>query len=86
MQTRGGGELLRFGDFVATGPVVEVVVTPWWQEMVEGRRKWSVVACQVAEIRGNPVVARPKIEGPRRCPKRASLRGGSLKEVLASGC
>ena len=33
--------------------VVVVVVTPWWQEMVEGRRKWSVVACQVAEIRGN---------------------------------
>ena len=41
VQTRGGGELLRFGDFVATGPVLEVVVTPWWQEMVEGRRKWS---------------------------------------------
>ena len=40
---------------MATGPVLEMVVTPWWQEMVEGRRKWSVVACQVAEIRGNPV-------------------------------
>ena len=39
--------------------VVVVVVTPWWQEMVEGRRKWSSSACQVAEIRGN--VAKQKL-------------------------
>ena len=39
--------------------MVVVVVTPWWQEMVEGRRKWSSSACQVAEIRGN--VAKQKL-------------------------
>lgn len=60
-----------------------VVVTPWWQEMVEGRRKWSVVACQVAEIRGN--VAKQKlpqleVEGPRR--SKESLFEG----FLASWC
>ena len=42
-----------------------VVVTPWWQEMVEGRRKWSVVACQVAEIRGNVAkIASTRSGGP----------------------
>ena len=44
---------------VARKLVVVVVVTPWWQEMVEGRRKWSSSACQVAEIRGN--VAKQKL-------------------------
>ena len=69
VQACSGGWSWHFGNFKTSrhssdwclARKLVVVVTPWWQEMVEGRRKWSVVACQVAEIRGNPVVARPKI-------------------------
>ena len=62
-----------------------VVVTPWWQEMVEGRRKWSLVACQVAEIRGNVAKQKlPQLEGPRRS-KGSLFQAGGKRIIGLSG-